>query len=522
MRKIISILVALGLVLAFSATALPATAANTCSGTVTMSNDCAGEASNYTINFTAPVTLTPGNDLLSFTFGDGTSLANVGDADITVNATAVTGSVKSGTHIEFPVPAALGFVMAGTNLTVVINDVVNPAGGDYVLTLDYQLVCCDAEDFCTVDYTIKLAEAEYGLKVDFGPTYPGIAEDFVPPFKACGQNDTDQVPAAEFDTVELDGIFFDQFDLIVEVVTAGCDVPCDPADLFIDLIASPSAAAVANISVNGTFGAFNALNSTVHNVTIEDFVALNETTDTVLDALLHFDTKGDYTIMFKVICPGSGVESCLTDPPCVAPEDDSIATKSYDFSVYQWKDAIKLTLDEKWNLVSLPLVPLVDPPVDDTLASIATADLADIMSVWHYDACSAEWFVWPTPVDDQQALTELVDGEGYWVYVDYPQLDCGNITWWIWGTENAMPPEAPAQYAVCEGWNQIGFTSMVNLNPDQYLWNWTSAPVPVVYGWGEGCWTAQTWNNINFTTGDMEPGKGYWVAFPSDGAIYVP
>jgi hypothetical protein len=63
------------------------------------------------------------------------------------------------------------------------------------------------------------------------------------------------------------------------------------------------------------------------------------------------------------------------------------------------------------------------------------------------------------------------------------------------------------------------------MNPDDYLWNWVSvggSPTPVVYGYTDDCWDAQTWELIDFTTGLMVPGDGYFMAFPWAGTIFVP
>jgi hypothetical protein len=450
--------------------------------------------------------------------------------DVTDSASGNPTSVNIvGESIDFAVPAATGTIQLGNTVEILIQKVKNPGGGTYSMVLDYELDCCDPVDFCTVTYKIKPAYSDYGLMIDFGDTYPGIAKNFVPPFKACGQNDSLEGPDSEaFNTTYNGTVWFSPFDLVLVLEEEGCALPCTNMTLFVDLVASPTATAKAsfNMSLSGPVGPVISLNSTSHNYTFTD-VTLNMTptgpaANKTAEGILHFDTKGDYSIYFKVFCPPSGTPSCETVPPCEAGAEIVVAEETYDFSVYQWKNAFKLTLDEKWNLVSLPLVPLVDPPVEDTLASIPAADLANIMSIWHYDRCSDEWFVWPTPAPDQQALAELVDGEGYWVYVKYPQGDCGNITWWVWGTKNAMPPEAPAQYPVCEGWNQIGFTSLYDMLPSAYLWNWNSAPYPVVYGWGQGCWTAQTWSALSFGGTNMTPSSGYWVAFPAAGAIYVP
>jgi hypothetical protein len=272
------------------------------------------------------------------------------------------------------------------------------------------------------------------------------------------------------------------------------------------------------------------LNSTSHNYTFAQNITLAVGTSVNLTSLLHFDTVGSYTICFKVICPAGPMGSCTSVPPCQAGVATIVAEKCYPFKVYQWKDAAKIILQEKWNLISLPLVPLADPPVESILASIDPEALdkdgvQDITAIWNYDRCTDKWFVWPTPGAGQQALTQLVDGDAYWVRVTYPFSTtpgvCGNITWWVWGTEKPMPPSAPADYKVCEGWNMVGFLgTATNVTPAAYLWNWL-APLPVVYGWAPGCWNVQNWNLINGAE-TLVPGQGYWIAFPAGGDIFVP
>jgi len=469
-RKIISILVALGLVLAFSAVAMPTSAANTCNGTVEITDICASAEATYTINFTAPVTLTPGNDLLSVTFGAGTSLAGVNASDVTVVLPAAgspTSVTISGNHIEFPIPGA-ALIFAGTSVSVVIDDVVNPPGGDYNLVLDYKLVCCPAVDFCTVAYHINLAINTYSLMVDFGDTYPGIAQDFVPPFKACGQNSTGQDFITTYDPVL--GGFWEPFDLIVKSELAGCNPPCVNATLFVDLVATASASAKVSLNISGEIF---TLNSTSHNGTLAAPVVLVADADTSLQSAIHFNTLGKgYQIYFKLYCPATGVPTCANN--CTSGSPTIVAEKTYTFDVYQWKDAAKLILDEKWNLISLPLVPLVDPPIATLLASIPAADRAQILSIHNFDCVTETWKVWG---NGQISLTELVDGKAYWVKLTYPQTDCGNITWWVWGTEKPMPPASPAQYPVCEGWNMVGYlgtTAMNATGTGGYLWNWAT------------------------------------------------
>jgi hypothetical protein len=224
-------------------------------------------------------------------------------------------------------------------------------------------------------------------------------------------------------------------------------------------------------------------------------------------AALHFSSVGSYQICLYAECPEV--------PGCDPEASDIIAEKCLDVEVHQWKDAAKITLDEKWNLISLPLVPF-DTDIDAILAALPAAGLAQLVSIWNYDGCTGEWFVHG---NGQSSLTDLEDGKGYWVRMTYPMASTYDL--WVWGTEKPMPPAAPAEYAVCEGWNMMGFTSLTAMDIDDYLWNW-GTPDPVVYDWVEGDWTAQGWALRSFTGDDFYPGQGYWVAFPADGMIYVP
>jgi hypothetical protein len=349
---------------------------------------------------------------------------------------------------------------------------------------------------------------------DSSPTYPGIALDFVPPFKACGQNFTG---AMEFET----GKFANAFNLILAPTVVGCNAPCTTnVTISLNMTAAPAGANVT-LSLDGGVTYLHlttsAPSAVVGNVT------LGANTTIVWAGLIHFNTvsaPGVYTICFKAVCP-AGAISC---PLCSASAVD-VAARCINFKVYQWKDAAKITLHEKWNLISLPLVPLADPPIADVLAAIPAADRANILSIWHYNRCTNKWAVWPTPSAGQDTLTQLVDGESYWVRVNYPIAPlapvCGNITLWVWGTEKPMPPLAPAQYNVCEGWNMVGFLGTSNSTPNAYFWNWGPTPNPVVYTWDPGCWNVQNWRLLGGTD-NLTPGAGYWVAFPAAGAIYVP
>jgi hypothetical protein len=510
-RKIISILLALGLVLAFSAVAMPTSAA-TCTATVTavVPPFCASGVDTYNISIAAsPVTLLAGNDLLSVDFGAGTSLAGVTAAGVTVGGVAVSSVVISGTHIEFPVPAQINY---GVPINIVIVGVVNPATpGDYTLNLDYKLSCCAAIVFGCATYTVVPAKTTYDFFWDSSPTYPGLAAGFVPPFKACGQE--------TFPGQNISGKWANLFNLILKPTLVGCAGPCGTTNVTITLNLT-AAPAGSNVTLNFSGTVYNLVPTTAipqPQITVGN-VSLGANDTITWNNAIHFDTvsaPGVYTICLKAICP-AGNPDCTTgcNPAAV-----TVADECFNIKVYQWKDAAKITLKEKWNLISLPLVPLADPPVASVLAAIPAADRANILSIWHYNRCTDKWAVWPTPAAGQETLAQLIDGESYWVRVKYPLTGCGNITLWVWGTAKPMPPAAPAQYNVCAGWNMVGFLGTSNSTPNAYFWNWTVKPV--VYTWDPGCWNVQNWRLLAGADA-LTPGAGYWAAFPAAGAIYVP
>jgi hypothetical protein len=327
-------------------------------------------------------------------------------------------------------------------------------------------------------------------------------------------------------------------------VTAACLPPCEEADIWLEVVNIPDGEEVHLIlgsdnwtldvcNITKTVGEFDSSTD----ILLEDDYTLAHNTTIVWDGALHFSSPGkDYELGLYYECP---VTCC----------GGGIVGGSQVFEVHQDKEAFKLTLCEKWNLFSLPLVPLVDPPtVEEYLASINFPDFGPygpmfaqsvIGGIWHYDAFAAEWLHWAPGADDN-TLTELEDGKAYWLYVAYPLAEaahefwygvpgvmgtvecCDELVWWIWGTKKPVPPAAPSQYPVEAGWNMVGFTSVFNQQPDAYLWNWVATVDPVVYGYTDGCWDVQTWDLVGFHTENMIPGEGYWVAFPKAGTIFVP
>jgi hypothetical protein len=481
----------------------------------------------YTIDFTATKTLLAGNDKLSFGFGAGTTFGTFVLGDITVDINAggpisvpLANIATSGAHLEFLLPTG-ATIVPGDAVQVIVKKVKNPATpGDYTMTLDYEFACCGPEDFNCAEYTIIPKYSVYDFVWDSNPTYPGIAVGFVPPFKACGQNWTDGMGS-----YNIGAKFFNWFDLVLKPTSVGCDSPCaDNVTMTLNLTAAPAGSTVS-LNFSGTDYTLSPTTAIPQpQVTVGNFsLGFNDTI--TWNNAIHFDTVGDYQICVKAWC------TVVTGCPDCLDETDFVADECFDISVYQWKEACKIELYRKWNLISLPLVPL-EPgmPIEDVLASAANASL--IKSIHHYDRCADAWSVWG---NGQTSLSTLVDGDGYWVMVDYtlgsatkgPGLPIGPL--WVWGTSKPVPPAGPSAYAVCDGWNMIGYTEgcPTTMLDSAYLWNFwpAGAPTPpslygAVYGWNA---VTQTWDTpFAPHSVTMNPGDGFWVSFHGSGAIYPP
>jgi hypothetical protein len=506
-RKIISILIALGLVLGLSVIATPVAAAVT-APVVTVAPNCACVVANYTIVFNITASLTEGYNKVCVEFPAGTVVPTTfANGAITINTAPVFGTevTVTGQKVCFLVPADL--TTTSNPITVVVTGIKNPCtAGPYTLKVNTDRAP-DSTQVASASYTIAPAISVYGFVWDSNPTYPGIAVGFVPPFKACGQNTTGAVQFSP-------GKFQNAFNLTLMATTVGCSAPCSAnVTMNVTLTAAPALSTVTlNLTGTPTWG--GTLTPAAPSAVISTTITLDTNTTIPWAGLIHFDTVGTYQICFDVICPAGA----LVCPVCSS-APTSVVHQCFDFKVYQWKDAQKITLQEKWNLISLPLVPLVgaSAKIDDLILSIPAADRAHILSIWNYD-CSAKAFaVWG---NGQTGLTTMADGKAYWVRVDYPLTNCGNITWWVFGTQKPMPPASPAAYPVCAGWNMVGYLGTGSL-ANAYLWNWAAAQ-PVIYGWTQGCWNTQGWSLIPFGSGSLVPGQGYWMAFAAAGSVYVP
>lgn len=543
MRKIISILVTLGIVLGLTLMAAP-TAAQVCTATdtATVPPFCATQVDEHNIQFISPVTLLAGNDRLSFEFGAGTTFETfiLGDIQIRSTTTFVWTNVAladidatAAPSLSFLIPATM-FINAGDTVDVIIDKVRNPnvaVTTPFKLLLDYKLVCCDPVVFDCADYVVVPLYHTLGFHFDFDKTYTGIAEDFIPPFKACGQDTYGYYNA----TVG----WMNTFDLILRADIPGCLPPCTNATMWFVLTECPAGEVVSFMfdmlgTVGGPFG-FTLTHADIGTkFALPNVIMPPPTPDVLWESNLHFSSPGEYEICFYLECP---------EVPC-AQGAQIVAEKCMPVKVHQWKDAYKIPLYRKWNLISLPLVPLADPPPADVFASYALA--SDIISVWHYDrtGCPAvgTWKCWspqsPTACPAPNDLANMEDGESYWVYIVYNSTHPAGMAAdgvWVWGTPRPVPPNAPSAYEVCKGWNMVGYTDTTwfggfpgpGMWDANYLWNWYDiltlwADYGAVYGWDP---VFQTWWSYLPSFGWfpwLYLGEGYWISFEYDGMIYPP
>jgi hypothetical protein len=541
-RKIFSIIVALGLVLGLLMMAAP-TAAQVCEeevmAEVSVDPPCACADAAYNITFNTSASLTEGFNHVCVKFPAGTTIpAAFDDGDILVGLSSGAGDpvfgsevTVTGTQVCFLVPEDItaGEILVQFTLNAGIENPCTP--DDYVLT-----VWTDRAPDSTPlegEYTIVPAYTTFGFLYDFSATYPGVAFGFVPPMKACGQNDTGQAYNTTFNVTGTGG-WFDQFVLYFMPLVEGCAAPCATAKVWFELVSIP-AGEVIDLQLNGVNYTLNVCNVTKNvgkydsttDWYINSALALTYNTTTGWPGFIHFSSPGSYELRVYAECPKT---AC--NPGGI------IATGAQVFTAYQEKEAYKLELCEKWNLISLPLVPLGSTgsiPIETALASISNSAgggslRSQITAIWYYDAFAPAWKHWVPGGGAANTLTTLQDGKAYWLYVNYPlatvtkgkHTDCCGITWWVWGTKKPVPYNPPSAYPVNVGWNMVGFTSTnTTMHPSDYLWNW-SAPNPVVYGYSDGCWNVQTWDLVNFTSGLLVPGEGYWIAFAKAGTVYVP
>jgi hypothetical protein len=541
-RKIISIVLTLGVILGLTAFAAPVAAAP-CVCPTTMAptdvvdlagppNFCAGGTSDYMIGgvtaFQIPITLIEGRDWISVDFPVGTDLSSVLFGDVFIDSSPLTAASQlkvSGAHLEAQIPIALiGTFAALTTHDIEVDGVINTATpGTYCLYVDYVEDCagggCAAVQFACVAYTVAPAVKEIGCHFDFDTAYPGIAEDFIPPFLAGA------APIG--------------FDFILRDENGGCSDPCTtPSGFWFEVTKCPVGETITFAFTGAVGSPFTLTNA---DVVAGTKFALPWTVwppaDVITACTIGFSSPGDYEICFYVQCPAGGCPTC--GGPTI------VTTCCLGAKAYQYLDSYKIDIDEKWDLISLPLF-----PYDTSIAGVLGAmdHIDQLVSVWYFGQCEdpdPDEGVWHTAAYNAATdtfsgdLTTIVAGKAYWIRTlhlgetGYVAYGVPNNGLWVFGTHAIMPDPTGVDmgyFDVCDGWNMVGYkpqwsggTPVLTDTDDVYLWNFNQVLGGVHYGliydWNSlplpGDWTS--WAPTTLT---MTPGFGYWIPFDGDDQIY--
>ncbi len=171
-----------------------------------------------------------------------------------------------------------------------------------------------------------------------------------------------------------------------------------------------------------------------------------------------------------------------------------------------------ITLNKKWNLISVPFV-MLDNSIDEAFSGIADR----VESVWTYDAVTGSWSVYtPGPAPDN--LTTMEPGWGYWVLMREPAvLTIGGSLF--------TPARTPPERSLAPGWNLIGYYGTEGM-PGYYGPYENGKPVYcALYSLidtmvGHPRWSALVtyWEPYNphqwvylESEDHMDPGAGYWI-----------
>ena len=532
MKKILSIMLALGLVLGMVLATVPAAAqppGDWTIVTVGVAPVCQNVLATYTIGITTTETLDPSHEVW-VEFPEGTGFPAVwGAGHITfagqpVNPLEIT---REGNVVKFVVPELVSppgaynivFAPAIVAPATTPSGIINPPAGKYHLFVKTSRVAMSTwvksgytagPPAGYVPYTIVPTRSTYKFELDFGVTYPGIGKDVIPPFKACGQ-DAPYRFSHPVNNVTYPGGFTGFNVTLQNNAPAGC-AGYDPVRINFELKSAPATGVATLVLFDGATWYTFPLSTPGHATLPKGFwgpalgFPLPAVYDVDVPALVHFSVPGDYEIYFELKYLG------LADP-CDPIPADVITSRTVTATVLQEKDTFGRTpLNPKWNFFSTP-VRLNNNAIDDVFGPV----MHNLKAVWHWDNVQGKWFYYspnsglPT---GSQPLSTIEDGKGYMVRMKTTYegwAPAVNPNLWLFGEAQAYAPNPPFTYNVAKGWTMMGVSSILPggvvpatyLAPAAFL-----APVKTLSG-----------NAYIDLAGNMMPGFGYWVYFTAPGQV---
>jgi len=132
--------------------------------------------------------------------------------------------------------------------------------------------------------------------------------------------------------------------------------------------------------------------------------------------------------------------------------------------------------------------------------------------VYAYDALNATWVSY-IPAAGVHDLTDITAGKGYWFEMSASE------TLTITGSFLGEGGETPPTYPVYVGWNLIGFHSLSEDIPYNYLSTVRGDYASKMYGYKNGVWVTVNNADVSGSANNLEPGYGYWLYMQQNGTI---
>jgi hypothetical protein len=164
--------------------------------------------------------------------------------------------------------------------------------------------------------------------------------------------------------------------------------------------------------------------------------------------------------------------------------------------------AFETTLHRGWNLISLPLAPLID----EIGAVLKSIDGRHYEAVYAYDPLKGAYKAYIPDQSEISELSRMEMGRGYWIYAKKAAVlrVTGTATW--------------TSIDLKEGWNLIGYPS-IDTRPLADVLRPIEGKFDVIHGYdsAEGRYTA--YSDYASDLKSFEGGRGYWIYATADVVI---
>ena len=449
MKKIFSILLALGMVLALSVVATPV-AADVTEATVIVHPATVNEKASYNITFNITKSLAVGSGTVSIEFPSDTTVPpTYEDGDVTVQGEAIShGDISVSLRVvTITLPIAIGVIGVPAPVTVIFNlsaDITNPTNPN-----GYKLKVRTSRE---PDW---VTSQSYNIPLPPKSTYEFLYSQ--PPLISVNVS-------AEVDVTLKTKVLGNEGYSAAQVQFLKDD---GPGNVTFQVLHGGSWNPSGSYPPSGNFTVHAQHTETIH-------------------FKLTFDEIGVYTLSCKLV----DVAANMT----VVDDTQTFACAGV---------SVNVTLKKGWNLMSLPIIPNASA-IGTVLADIT----GNVTSVWYYDPTIADpnqrWRSYvpggPTPT-----LTKIEDGKAYWINMK----EAATLT--VVGVAIVLPGQMPPSYNVVAGWNMVGFKSMAKMEAEDYLkrTDWVRIYKFVAGAWGTVQATHNMTPGLGYWVAFSEPGTIY-------------